>query len=96
MALQVSRLLHHPKAAVASSWRFYAQPHNKTTPRYNAFKKGVTKLRNQFAEEIQLEKKMLTEDFNSQAAQEARNEREREAQALEANERELKRMAEKR
>jgi len=53
-------------------------------------------LRNQFAEEIQLEKKMLTEDFNSQAAQEARNEREREAQALEANERELKRMAEKR
>ena len=47
-------------------------------------------------EELQLEKKMMTEDFNSQAAQDARKEREREALALEENEKELKRMAEKR
>jgi hypothetical protein len=47
-------------------------------------------------EEIQMEKKMMTEDFNSQAAQEARKEKERETLALEENQRELERMAEKR
>lgn len=39
---------------------------------------------------------MIAEDSTSQAAQEARMEKEREVNALEENEKELKRMAEKR
>lgn len=83
--------------AIPSSWRCYSSlPHNKTTPHYLSFKKGVSSVRVKFMEELKLEKKMMTEDFNSQTAQEARKEREREALALEENEKELKRMAEKR
>lgn len=51
-------------------------------------------MRLQFIEEQKLAKKMMAEDSNSQAAQEARKEREREAKALEENEKELIKMAE--
>lgn len=83
--------------AIPSSWRCYSSgSHNKTTPHYLSFKKGVSNVRVKFIEELKLEKKMMMEDSNSQTAQEARKESEREALALEENEKELQRMAEKR
>lgn len=92
-----SRLLTRWGTAFRASWRCYGHPpHSKTTPHYLSYRKGLTSVRRQFMEELQLEKKMMTEDFNSQAAQEARKERERETLALEENEKELERMAEKR
>lgn len=47
-------------------------------------------------EEHKLKRKMMNEDFNSQDAQEVRMEREREGKALEQNEKEIQRMAERR
>lgn len=95
--IMASLVLPRWRTVFRASWRCYGYPpHNKTTPHYLSYRKGLTRVRKQFMEELQLEKKMMTEDFNSQAAQEARKEREREALALEENEKELKRMAEKR
>ncbi len=98
MALLSKRLLHHSRAvfgAVPPPWRSYSQPsHNRRTPTYLSYRKGLTNLRLQFIEEQKLAKKMMAEDSNSQAAQEARKEREREAKALEENEKELIKMAE--
>ena len=101
MALQKERLFARfcrsraAFGALPSIWRSYSQsPHNKRTPLYHAYNKGLTDLRVKFMREKELERKMMTEDFNSQAAQEARKEKEREARALEENEKELKRMAE--
>lgn len=80
--------------AVLSSWRCYGtSSHNKTAPHYQSFKKGVASVRVKIMEELKQEERILTEDLNSEAAQEARRE---EALAVEENEKELKRMAEKR
>lgn len=68
--------------------------HNKTTADYKKFRRDTTALRSNFIDEHKLRIKMTTEDSGSQAAQEARIEKEREENALESNERELKRMAE--
>ena len=77
--------------------RCYVQkPHNKATEDYKKFKKALSVVRMKYLEEINNEKKMLTEDIDSQAAKEVRMEKEREAKALEENEKELQRMAEKR
>lgn len=53
-------------------------------------------MRAKYLEEHKEVRKMMVEDQNSQAAQEARKEREREAKALEENEKELQRMAKER
>ncbi len=79
------------------SWRCYTQPqHSKTTDDYRSFKKNYTALRVRFMDEFKQEKKMLEEDFNSQAARDARMEAEREAKALAENEKELEQMAKER
>lgn len=91
-----SRLLPTCRNAV-SLRRLYSQlPHHKRTPHYGDFKKGITVLRSQLVEEHKLNEKMTNEDFNSQAAQDVRLEREREEKALEQNEKEIQRMAERR
>ena len=82
---------------MAPSWRFYAQvPHSRRTEEYKDFRKGLSAMRIQIQEEENRRKRMLAEDSTSEAAQDARKEREREAKALKNNKIELRRMAEKR
>lgn len=95
--MAASRLWPTFRRATAYSWRCYTQPsHNKTTSDYRKFKQSITALRAKYLEEHKEVRKMMVEDQNSQAAQEARKEREREAKALEENEKELQRMAKER
>ena len=85
-----SRVAFLPSATLSS--RCYV--HNKATSDYKKYRREVTSLRLDFMTEYKHHIKMTTEDFGSQAAQEARMEKERGENALEKNERELKRMAE--
>ena len=63
---------------------------------YSKFKKELSATRLVFQKELRSQKEMSMEEFNSQAAEEARMARETEAAALEANKIELERMALKR
>ena len=99
MAFRLLPIFYHCRNAVpvASLRRPYSQPpHHKRTPHYNNFRKSITALRSQLVEEHKLKEKMANEDLNSQAAQEVRMEKEREEKALEQNEKEIQRMAERR
>ena len=68
--------------------------HTRATEDYKKYRRDMTALRSNFLNEHKQHIKMTTEDFGSQAAQEARIEKEREENALRMNEMELKRMAE--
>ena len=73
----------------------YVQPKEEAKA-YTFFRRELNKKRGVFLREWQEKQQMKMEDFNTQAAEEARVEREIEERALEANQRELDRMAEKR
>lgn len=81
--------------AMVVPWRYHNTiQHNKTTKDYQNFKTALRATRVMYLNEHKDQEKLLTEDWNSQAAQDARLEKEREAKAFEENEKELQRMAE--
>ncbi len=63
---------------------------------YSKFKKELTESRSLFQKELRTQQEMNMEEFNTQAAEEARLERESEEMALETNRIELERMSFKR
>ena len=92
-------LLRNASLARQSGFIAALQTRNKTynksseeAKHYEEFKKKMTITRKKFQDDVKKQQQMKLEGFNSQAAEEARLNRERERKALEDNLKEVERM----
>ena len=101
MAVAACKLLLLRNASLVRQSGFIAtlQVRNKTYDRYSEeakhykrFKRKLTLARKKFQDEVREQEQMKLEGFNSQAAEAARLNRERERRALEDNLKEVERM----
>lgn len=99
MAACSSVLLRNASLVRQSGFLAALQARSKTYNRsseeakyYKRFKKKMTLTRNRFQAEVREQQQMKLEGFNSQAAEAARLNRERERRALEDNLKEVERM----
>ena len=88
-----TRLLHTSKIKCAPKQYSHAK---EDVIAYSKFRKELSESRFQFQKELRAHQEMSMEEFNAQAAEEGRLEREAEDKVLETNRVELERMARKR